>query len=194
MISLTFEGQLSSTQFRLWFFKYQMSSILLLVFFSFLSESRNDYEMLLSLDNNNHRHSGASQNQINNLPQSVVQVWFFSMLAHRKKSYIPVYNPNIFQYCSCFYQNNNIEEPCAICLEKPSIGDTIRHLPCLHKFHKDVRLFTLYWLFWVRSYRCYLTIAHIEMSTKLSLLYFCLQVTEYYRIVIWSYKYHQILY
>ncbi|XP_072956179.1 uncharacterized protein [Typha angustifolia] len=33
-------------------------------------------------------------------------------------------------------QSDNVEE-CAVCLEKPSIGDTIRHLPCLHKFHKE---------------------------------------------------------
>ncbi|XP_008807959.2 uncharacterized protein LOC103720151 [Phoenix dactylifera] len=68
--------------------------------------NENDYEMLLALDNNNHQHSGASDNQINNLPQTVIQT-------------------------------DNVEEPCAVCLEKPSVGDTIRHLPCFHKFHKE---------------------------------------------------------
>ncbi|CAN4090954.1 unnamed protein product [Withania somnifera] len=34
-------------------------------------------------------------------------------------------------------QNESLEEACAVCLETPTMGDTIRHLPCLHKFHKD---------------------------------------------------------
>lgn len=67
--------------------------------------NENDYEMLLALDENNH-HVGASERQINNLPQSLIQ-------------------------------NTDSEEACAVCLEVPSVGDTIRHLPCLHKFHKD---------------------------------------------------------
>ncbi|KAL0349101.1 UNVERIFIED_CONTAM: hypothetical protein Sangu_1137900 [Sesamum angustifolium] len=69
--------------------------------------NENDYEMLLSLDENNNQHRGASVHHINGLPQSTVQ-------------------------------SDNFEEACAICLETPTIGDTIRHLPCLHKFHKDV--------------------------------------------------------
>ncbi|KAI7734637.1 hypothetical protein M8C21_025888, partial [Ambrosia artemisiifolia] len=67
--------------------------------------NENDYEMLLALDDNNHRHGGATSAQINNLPQSTVQA-------------------------------ENLQE-CAICLEAPNVGETIRHLPCLHKFHKD---------------------------------------------------------
>lgn len=65
-----------------------------------------DYEMLLALDERNHQHTGATSNQINNLPQSTIQT-------------------------------DTVTETCAICLETPVKGETVRHLPCLHKFHKD---------------------------------------------------------
>ncbi|XP_049933433.1 uncharacterized protein LOC116252779 isoform X2 [Nymphaea colorata] len=68
--------------------------------------NENDYEMLLALDNDNDRHTGASAEQINRLPLSQVQV-------------------------------DNSGEACAVCLETPSVGEQIRHLPCLHKFHKE---------------------------------------------------------
>lgn len=41
---------------------------------SFSFSCSNDYEMLLALDENNHQLGGATVNQINNLPQSTVQV------------------------------------------------------------------------------------------------------------------------
>ncbi|CAN8295547.1 unnamed protein product [Cochlearia groenlandica] len=68
--------------------------------------TEDDYELLLALDENNHRHGGASTHRINNLPESTVQT-------------------------------DNLQETCVICLETPTIGETIRHLPCFHKFHKD---------------------------------------------------------
>ncbi|KAK9160205.1 hypothetical protein Syun_006546 [Stephania yunnanensis] len=90
--------------------------------------NENDYEMLSALDEHNPP-CGASLDQINGLPQSVVQdskpILFINM-----------------------YKTDNFEEACAICLETPTIGDTIRHLPCLHKFHKDVRSFSFLWILW----------------------------------------------
>lgn len=65
-----------------------------------------DYEMLLALDENNHQLVGASETQIDSLPQSVMQA-------------------------------DSVEEVCAVCLENPAFGEVIRHLPCLHKFHRD---------------------------------------------------------
>ncbi|XP_010940659.3 uncharacterized protein [Elaeis guineensis] len=68
--------------------------------------NEDDFEMLFALDDDSHQHAGASESQIDSLPQSAIQ-------------------------------SDSIEEACAICLEAPSAGDVIRHLPCLHKFHKE---------------------------------------------------------
>lgn len=54
--------------FQMCLFKFQLPCT------SFLFSCSNDYEMLLALDENNHQLGGATANQINNLPQSTVQV------------------------------------------------------------------------------------------------------------------------
>jgi hypothetical protein len=33
-----------------------------------------------------------------------------------------------------------MEDDCAICLEAPHVGAVVRHLPCMHKLHRDVKV------------------------------------------------------
>jgi E3 ubiquitin-protein ligase RNF6 len=102
-----------------------------------LSFFRNDYDALLALDENNHEHTGASERQINSLPQSVVQVQISFNTSEVVYVFFLFESPNSYAIIY-FEQCNSIKEACAVCLENPSVGDTIRHLPCFHKFHKEV--------------------------------------------------------
>lgn len=94
--------------------------------------------MLLALDDNNHQHGGATHAQISNLPQSTVQVIIIVTHWGCFCLFISIFTNNSW----CKMQVENLQE-CAVCLEKPTIGETIRHLPCLHGFHKDVYTLTL---------------------------------------------------
>ena len=111
---------------------------IMLLLHSYFS-GRNDYEMLLALDDNNSQH-GASANQINSLPESVVQVcWSASKhLTLSTCTAFCMFISHLFCLLLCILQTDNFEDTCAVCLEAPTIGEKIRHLPCLHKFHKDV--------------------------------------------------------
>jgi hypothetical protein len=125
--------------------------ILCFLLYSFFFSGRNDYEMLLALDENNSQH-GASANQINCLPESVVQVCWsaskhvsMSWMLQVKKAFSLHHVllsacsfAHLFCLLLCIMQTDNFGETCAVCLEAPTIGEKIRHLPCLHKFHKDV--------------------------------------------------------
>lgn len=117
--------------------------------------------MLLALDDNNDQHGGASTHLINGLPESTVQVifmilsvkkWHYLQIIFHCLRFVLVLNYSV----ELFVQNANFEEACAICLETPIIGDTIRHLPCLHKFHKDVRNSMIHVLL-LDLEKCYMT-------------------------------------
>lgn len=113
---------------------------------------RNDYEMLLALDNDNDRHTGASAEQINRLPLSQVQVVMTSFYKLNSYVHIVTFDLSLLYFCCHrpWLQVDNSGEACAVCLETPSVGDQIRHLPCLHKFHKEVSSLA-------HSFSCYCT-------------------------------------
>ncbi|KAJ1397092.1 Zinc finger, RING-type [Sesbania bispinosa] len=107
--------------------------------------NEDDYEMLLALDEQNHQHTGATANQINSLPQSTIQFWGRESgdRENRGGGKQCTWNLGITLDSTLIYvpvhllQTDNFTEACAICLETPVKGEIIRHLPCLHKFHKD---------------------------------------------------------
>ncbi|KAL5652270.1 hypothetical protein ACJX0J_037728, partial [Zea mays] len=77
-----------------------------LVVLDSLSEAFRSCEDTLSPDSDEQQR-GASDDQINSLPLSVIE------------------------------GEGRSDEPCNICLDCPAAGDSFRRLPCMHKFHKE---------------------------------------------------------
>eukprot|EP00873_Tetraselmis_striata_P001826 jgi/Tetstr1/422090/TSEL_012948.t1 len=73
----------------------------------------NDYEALLALDEGVENRKGATKSAINQLPTEKV-----ASSSRKKNAACPL-------------------DRCTVCLEEPQAGETLRTLPCRHKFHKQ---------------------------------------------------------
>jgi hypothetical protein len=110
---------------------------------SCLWHTSDDYENLIALDYNNH-HKGASDSEIDSLPLSVVEVCIKFLTQTGCALFFVLRRPNLAFYLFHCQGESWRDELCPICLDCPAEGTFIRHLPCAHKFHKEVYIEFLY--------------------------------------------------
>jgi hypothetical protein len=107
-----------------------LSNRALRIFVSNRDFSARDYETLLELDNMyDRRPRGLSDHFIARLPEfTLTELYVKIVLVYSSVNVIDLY---------ILLLRRPDETECAICLDLPQVGQTLRMLPCFHRFHKN---------------------------------------------------------